>query len=88
LQLVTLKTCVFEFELNLLELLLKILGALAMMIARGRKIADADLQGFALGFTCSGLGLPGIARAEKFGDENAWRSQERGSGHEAAYLGE
>ena len=53
--------CGGELIFELSDALLELFGSLAVPLAGGFEIADADLQSFALGFAFGGLGLPGLA---------------------------
>ena len=75
---------VVELELESVELELECVGAVAVTSATGGEVADANLEGLAFGLALGGLDLPGIARAEEFGDEDAGRGLERDGSHEAS----
>jgi len=78
--LVTLLSGVIELELKFLEFVGEGIGPLSMLVATGGEIADADLEGFALGFARGGLVLPGVAGPHQLGDEDAGRGKELGGG--------
>jgi len=71
------------------DALLELFGALAVEVAGGFEIADADFEGFALAFSFGGFGLPSVAGPHQLGDEDAGRSLKRGcGGHGASCPGE
>jgi hypothetical protein len=84
LELISLLACVVVLELKLVESALKFIGALAVTSATGGEVADANLEGFALGLALGGLDLPGVARAQELGDEDARRGLECKGSHEAS----
>ncbi len=63
------------------DALLELFGSLSVPFARGFEIADADLKSLALGFALGGLGLPGVPRADEFGDEDARGGAKRQGGN-------
>ena len=71
------------FELG--ESLLELGDALAVAVARGFEIADADFEGFALAFSFGGFGLPSVTGPHQLGDEDAGRSLKRGGGGHGAF---
>ena len=81
---VALLASVVVLELELVESELEFVGAGAVASATGVEVADANLESLALGLALSSFDLPGIARAEEFGDEDARRSLERDGSHEAS----
>jgi hypothetical protein len=75
---------VVELELQLVESELEFVGAGAMTSATGGEVADANLEGLAFSLALGGLDLPGIARAQELGDEDArWGLECKGS-HETS----
>jgi hypothetical protein len=72
---------VVDPQLEGIDLLLKVVGALPMAVTRSSEIADTNLQGFALGFALSGFRFPSVAGAKKFGNEDARRGKEIRGGH-------
>ena len=84
LELVALLANVVVLELQFVEAELEIVGAATVASATGDEVADANLQGLALGLALGGLDLPGVARAHERGDSDARRSLERGGSHKAS----
>jgi hypothetical protein len=64
---------VFESKAELIELLGEAVGALSVSESAGGEVADADLQGFVVGFALCSFVLPGLAAAHEFGDQDAGR---------------
>jgi hypothetical protein len=71
-------------ELEFIESELEFVGAGAMTSATGDEVADANLEGFAFGLALGGLDLPGVARTQELGDEDARRGLKREGSHEAS----
>ena len=67
---------VVVLELQVVESELEIVGAYTMASATGDEVADANLEGLALGLALGGLEFPGIARTHEFRDEDARRGLE------------
>lgn len=84
LELVALSASVVVLELESVESELEFVGAGAMTSATGGEVADANLEGLAFGLALGGLDLPGIARAQELGDEDAKRGLECDGSHEAS----
>ena len=77
---VSLLAGMIELESDSVEFDLELVGSLTMADATGDEIADANLEGFAFGLALGGLDLPGVARAQEFGDEDArWGLEREGS---------
>ena len=72
---------VVDPQLEGIDLLLEVVGALPMAVTRGGEIADTNLQDFALGFTLSGFHFPSVTRAKELGNEDARRGEEIRGGH-------
>ena len=84
LEVVALLLGVVELELDSVEFELDSVGSLTMASTTGGEIADTNLESLAFGFALGGLDLPGIARAEEFGDEDTRRGLEHDGSHEAS----
>ena len=84
LELVALLVGMVELELEFVESELEIVGAGTVASATVDEVADANLEGLALGFALGGLDLPGVARTEQFGDEDPRRGLEREGSHKAS----
>ena len=72
-EVVALLANVVVLELQFVESELEIVGANTVASATGGEVADANLEGLTLSLALGGLDLPGIARAQELGDEDARR---------------
>jgi hypothetical protein len=81
---VALLASVVELELEFVESELEFVGTAAVASATGDEVANANLERLAFGLALGGLDLPGIARAEELGDEDAGRGLECKGSHEAS----
>lgn len=73
LELVALLASVVVLELQFVESELEIVGAYLVASATGDEVTDANLESLALGLALGGLELPGVARTQELGDEDARR---------------
>lgn len=84
LELVAFLAGMVESKSELVEFGLEVVGSLTMASTTGGEIADTNLESLAFGLALGGLDLPGITRAEEFGDEDTRRGLEHEGSHEAS----